>query len=90
MNITETKRRWTNEQARLLHAQLLEAIKGHNTAIQPKVEALLARGRNDKAAKLLDDHRWVMQPLINQAARLVSDFTVPFMIVANEDDRMPT
>ena len=76
--------RWTVEEARKLHVQLLEKIEEANAAIAPKVERLMAVGRNKEAAKLLDDHRWAMQPLIDQAARLSASFAVPFMIVSNE------
>ncbi len=80
----QTAIRWTSEEARKLHVQLLGKIEAYNAEIRPKLDALIARGRQAEAAKLLDDHRWAMQPLINNAARLFSEFTVPFMIVSTE------
>lgn len=85
----QTGIRWTSEEARKFYVQLIEKIEAYNAEIGPKVAALMARGRTSEAAKLNaaklnDDHAWAMQPLVNQAGRLHSEFTVPFIVVSTE------
>lgn len=74
--LEKIERRWTSEEARKLYEQLVGKIEEHNAAAARKVDRLLAAGRHEEAAKLHKDHVWDMQPLVDQAARLLGSHTV--------------
>lgn len=90
MNLTSPRMRWTSDEARRLYDELIETMAQHKARIEPTVRQLIENGCNKEAAKLLDAHRWDMQPLVDQAARLVSSFAVPFMVVSAETSSTAT